>query len=108
MQAKLASAEGRQIYDQRKQLVEPVFGNLKFNLGFVRYALRTLSKVRGEFHLMCIAHNLKKLAVMGLFLPDLAISIRCFLDRALLWLKMAYRSLIRRRYPIYWPSAVSS
>jgi hypothetical protein len=42
--------------------VEPVFGNLKFNFGFTRFSLRGLAKVRGEFLLICIAHNLKKLA----------------------------------------------
>lgn len=62
MSAKLGTANGRFVYDQRKFLVEPVFGNIKFNLGFVRYGLRTLNKVRGEFLLICIAHNLKKLA----------------------------------------------
>jgi transposase len=62
MTAKLRTAKGRFVYAQRKFLVEPVFGNIKFNLGFVRYALRTLAKVRGEFLLICIAHNLKKLA----------------------------------------------
>jgi hypothetical protein len=107
MQAKLAGAEGRQIYDQRKQLVEPVFGNLKFNLGFVRYAVRTLSKVKGEFHLMCIAHNLKKLVALGLFLPGLVASLQCFLGSVLLWLKMAHWSLIRRKHPIYWASVAS-
>ena len=62
MKAKLATEKGKSAYDRRKQLVEPVFGNIKFNLGYVRFSLRTLSKVRGEFLLMCIAHNLKKLA----------------------------------------------
>jgi transposase len=62
MKAKLDTEEGRFVYDRRKHLVEPVFGNIKFNLGYVRFSLRTLAKVRGEFLLMCIAHNLKKLA----------------------------------------------
>ena len=61
MSAKLHTEEGQFVYRQRKCLVEPVFGNMKFNLGFVRYGLRTLNKVRGEFLLICIAHNLKKL-----------------------------------------------
>lgn len=38
--------------------VEPVFGNMKQNLGFRRFNLRGLNKVKGEFNLMCIAHNL--------------------------------------------------
>jgi transposase len=59
---KLASPEGQTIYARRRELVEPVFGNLKFNLGFSRFSLRGLAKVRGEFLLICIAHNLKKLA----------------------------------------------
>jgi len=69
MTAKLESEYGQFIYGQRKHLVEPVFGNIKFNLGFARYTLRTLNKVRGEFMLFCITHNLKKLAkhLSGLF-----------------------------------------
>lgn len=59
---KLASPEGQAIYARRRELVEPVFGNLKFNLGFSRFSLRGLAQVRGEFLLICIAHNLKKLA----------------------------------------------
>jgi len=60
--AKLASPKGHAIYSRRKILVEPVFGNLKFNLGFTRFSLRGLARVKGEFLLLCLAHNLKKLA----------------------------------------------
>jgi transposase len=60
--AKLASPEGQAIYARRRELVEPVFGNLKFNFGFTRFSLRGLAKVKGEFLLICMAHNLKKLA----------------------------------------------
>ncbi|MCX6830938.1 MAG: transposase, partial [candidate division Zixibacteria bacterium] len=59
---KLASPPGQAIYARRRELVEPVFGNLKFNFGFTRFSLRGLGQVRGEFLLLCIAHNLKKLA----------------------------------------------
>ena len=62
MKKKLATKEGRAIYDRRKVLVEPVFGNIKFNLGFRQFVLRGLKKVKIEFLLMCIAHNLKKMA----------------------------------------------
>ncbi|MEE9502884.1 MAG: transposase, partial [Candidatus Aminicenantaceae bacterium] len=41
--------------------VEPVFGNLKKNLGYRDFLLRGLGKVKGEFNLMCMAHNLKKI-----------------------------------------------
>jgi transposase len=60
--AKLASPEGQVIYRRRQSLVEPVFGNLKFNLGFSRFSLRGLAQAKGEFLLLCIAHNLKKLS----------------------------------------------
>jgi len=60
MLAKSRSPEGLQRMRQRACSVEPVFGNLKFNLGFRRFTLRGLIKVRGEFALMCLAHNLRK------------------------------------------------
>jgi transposase len=62
MRRKLRSGNGRQIYDKRKVMVEPVFANMKFNLGFWGFRLRTLVRVKGEFLLMCMAHNLRKLA----------------------------------------------
>jgi transposase len=48
----------------RRQTVEPVIGNLKANLGFRRFSLRGLAAVRGEFALMCIAHNLNRLIAL--------------------------------------------
>lgn len=59
---KLSGGYGRLIYNRRQAIVEPVFGNIKFNMGFTRFSLRGLRKVKGEFLLMCIAHNLKKMA----------------------------------------------
>jgi transposase len=43
---------------ERATSVEPVFGNIKHNLGFRRFSLAGLIQVKGEFNLMCIAHNL--------------------------------------------------
>jgi transposase len=75
MRRKLSSSEGRQIYNKRKVLVEPVFGNMKFNLGFRGFCLRTLAKVKGEFLLICIAHNLRKLsACWGKLFPLITIN----------------------------------
>jgi len=59
--AKLVSPEGQAVYARRQSLVEPVIGNLKFNLGFSRFSMRGLARVKGEFLLLCIAHNLMKL-----------------------------------------------
>ena len=59
---KIVSPEGEKEYKKRMHTVEPVFGNLKHNLGYRDFLLRGLSKAKGEFNLMCIAHNLKKIA----------------------------------------------
>ena len=60
MKAKLATDEGRKVYSRRKVIVEPVFGQMK-NRGFRQFLLRGLKKVRGEFSLMALSHNLLKL-----------------------------------------------
>lgn len=62
MRQKLSTKEGKTIYDFRKITVEPVFGNLAQNLGFREFSIRGKEKVKGEFGLMCSAHNLLKIA----------------------------------------------
>jgi transposase len=62
MREKLSTAEGKEIYRHRKVIVEPVFGNTKSNKGYWSFLLRGLSKVNGEHALMCIGHNLSKIA----------------------------------------------
>jgi len=62
MRQKLKTEEGKKIYGLRKITAEPVFGNLSQNLGFREFLLRGLEKVKGEFSLMCSAHNLLKIA----------------------------------------------
>lgn len=62
MRQKLDTAEGQQIYRRRKTIVEPVLGNIKHNLGFRRFLLRGLKKVRAEFILIAIVHNIRKIA----------------------------------------------
>ena len=61
MRQRLKTDEGRRKYIQRMWTTEPVFGHLKFNLGYKQFLLRTLKKVKGEFRLMCIGYNLKKM-----------------------------------------------
>jgi transposase len=58
---KLVSPNGEKEYKKRMHTVEPVFGNIKFNLGFDYMSLREIKKVKGEFNIMCIAHNIKKI-----------------------------------------------
>jgi transposase len=61
MLQRVQSPEGRRRLDLRRMSNEPVIGNLKSNLGFRRFSLRGMRKVKGEFTLMCIGHNLGKL-----------------------------------------------
>jgi len=61
MRERLLSREGQNKYKKRLYTTEPVFGNIKHNLGYRYFLLRTLNKVKGEFKLMCIGHNLKKM-----------------------------------------------
>lgn len=61
MTHKLRTASGRARYAKRKHIVEPVFGQMKQARGFRQFLLRGLSKVRGEWKLVCLTHNLLKI-----------------------------------------------
>jgi len=58
----LTSAEGLRLRAARSTEVETVFGHLKHNLGFRRFHLRGLEKVKTEWGLVSMAHNMRKLA----------------------------------------------
>lgn len=60
---KLLSEQGMALRKQRSTDVETVFGRIKQDWGFRRFLLRGLQKVKTEWGLLCIAHNLAKLAV---------------------------------------------
>jgi transposase len=62
MALKLKRAGRRSRYRLRKQVVEPVFGQIKQACGFRQFLLRGLDKVSLEWALVCTAHNLRKLA----------------------------------------------
>ena len=62
MRDKLKRAGWRSRYRFRKQIVEPVFGQIKQARGFRQFLLRGLAKVTAEWALICTAHNLTKLA----------------------------------------------
>jgi transposase len=61
MQQKLHGDEGRKRYSKRKSVVEPVNGWIKSVLGFRQFSLRGLKKVSGEWTLVCLALNLRRL-----------------------------------------------
>ena len=62
MRDKLKRAGWRSRYRLRKQIVEPVFGQIKQARGFRQFLLRGIEKVRAEWALICTAHNLTKMA----------------------------------------------
>jgi transposase len=61
MTAKVQTPEGKALYARRKVIVEPVFGQIKEARGFRRFLLRGLQKIRGEWRLVCLGHNLLKI-----------------------------------------------
>jgi len=60
MERKLESKVGAAVYATRKFIVEPVFGQIKQARGFRQFLLRGIEKVRGEWALICMTHNLLK------------------------------------------------
>ena len=56
---------GRKLYAKRKSTVEPVFGIIKEVIGFRRFMLRGLDAVCGEWTLVCLAFNLKRLCALS-------------------------------------------
>jgi transposase len=63
MSAKLRRAGHRSRYRLRKQVVEPVFGQIKQARGFRQFLLRGMAKVKAEWALICTVHNIRKLAL---------------------------------------------
>jgi transposase len=61
MAERLASAEGQAHYRRRKAIVEPVFGWIKHVMGFRQFSLRGLTKVKGEWNLVCLALDVRRM-----------------------------------------------
>jgi transposase len=67
MKEKLASPEGEAAYRRRKVIVEPVFGWIKSVVGFRQFSMRGQRKANAEWHLVCLATNLRRMSTgMGL------------------------------------------
>src|SRR5271167_770681 len=62
---RLATPEGKKLYGQRKHTPEPVFGIIKSVLGFRQFLLRGLDKVRGEWSLVTMAWNIKRIFALS-------------------------------------------
>ena len=65
MAHRLRTQEGKKLYALRKHTPEPVFGIIKAALGFRQFLLRGLDKVRGEWNLVTMAYNLKRLFALA-------------------------------------------
>jgi transposase/IS5 family transposase len=64
MTHRLTTRAGKAAYAIRKQTVEPVFGIIKSVIGFRQFSMRGLRKVTGEWNLVCLAWNIKRMAVL--------------------------------------------
>jgi transposase len=64
MRQRMQSAEARQIYARRKHIVEPVFGWVKNVMGFRSFSVRGHDRVSGEWNLVTLAVNMKRLATL--------------------------------------------
>ncbi len=65
MARKLRTIKGRGVYKKRKQIVEPVFGQIKEVRGYRQFLLRGISAVEAEWDMICLTHNLLKLFRSG-------------------------------------------
>ena len=69
MGRKLGTKEGRAIYSKRKESVEPVIGQIKHVRGFRQFLLRGIDRVKAEWRLICLGHNVLKMWRSGIDLP---------------------------------------
>lgn len=65
MADRMATPEGKEHYRRRKVIPEPVFGWVKQAIGFRTFSLRGLDKVTGEWNLVCLATNLRRMHRLG-------------------------------------------
>ncbi|MGO9738882.1 MAG: IS1182 family transposase [Desulfomonilaceae bacterium] len=65
MKHRLKTQSGKAVYAKRKSTIEPVFGIIKSAMGFRQFLLRGMEAVKGEWDLVCIAFNLKRLFALA-------------------------------------------
>ncbi len=65
MRHRLKTAAGKAVYRIRKSTIEPVFGIIKAVMGFRRFMLRGFKAAQGEWNLVCMAWNIKRLHVLA-------------------------------------------
>jgi Transposase and inactivated derivatives len=82
MRKKLRTEDGKELYQERMSTVEPVFGQMKQNRGFTEFLLRGEDKAKVEFLMMCIVHNIEKIAG---FLKRKAKDVKEVLRKGISW-----------------------
>ncbi len=65
MTHRLKTIAGKAIYAKRKSTVEPAFGIIKAVMGFRQFLMRGLDQITGEWNLVCIAYNIKRLLALS-------------------------------------------
>jgi Transposase DDE domain len=65
MSHRLQTPEGKKLYALRKQIPEPVFGIIKSAMGFRQFLLRGLENVQGEWTLVTMAWNMKRMLALA-------------------------------------------
>ena len=66
MREKIDTSEARRMYSRRMGIVEPVFGNIIANKKMNRFTMRGRSKIRIQWLLFTLVHNIEKIATTGL------------------------------------------
>ena len=67
---KMKTVEGKKVYNLRKQIVEPVFGDIRENKGVMNFITRGLETVKTEFNLICSANNIRRIHLKGKVKPS--------------------------------------
>ncbi len=67
MREAIDSPEGRSLYSQRIATVEPVFANIRHHKGMRRFTLRSKVKVKIQWLLYCLVHNIEKMATRAAY-----------------------------------------
>ena len=65
MAHRLQTRRGRRLYALRKSTVEPVFGLIKRVMKFRQFSLRGVTGARGEWNVVCLAWNLKRMNALA-------------------------------------------
>lgn len=96
MNYKMITSKGQAFYNKRRHKVEPIFGHLKYNLGYQHFFLRGQSKVTAEFNLFCIAYNLIRMmnSKLKLTFGKLTKIIAVFIRQIFIKLNLIVKELI--------------